>query len=725
MTKIYLAVGLCAALLLCCLAPVPVQAAEDLVVYDETLAAGWQDWSWGAEIDLANGEPVHTGTYSAAVTLTGSNWGALYLGRNTPLSTSGYSGIRFWIHGGAAGGQQISFHLMDNEHRVHLTLTAGSWVAVTVPFADLGGPLELSSLVWQDDLNTAQPTFYVDGVVLIGDDSTPTPTPPPGVGPGLSVDAAVGRHPISREIYGMNFAAEDLASELRLPVRRWGGNATTRYNWAADISNQASDWYFENYRADPAQPRLTRFLEQDLNTHTRSIVTLPLIGWVPNGDPSACGFSIEKYGPQQDADWSWRPDCGNGVGLDGQPITGNDPRDTSDPIGPEFVGGWVTQLVTTYGRGDQGGILYYNLDNEPMLWSSTHRDVHPEPTSYDEMRDRTWAYAAAIKAADPSARTLGPVTWGWTAYFWSARDWADPDFPTVTPDRSAHGGLDFTAWYLQQMQAYEQAQGVRLLDYLDLHYYPQASGVSLAPAGNAATQALRLRSTRSLWDETYADESWIADVPEGPQVRLIPRMHDWVETWYPGTRLAITEYNWGALDHINGALAQADVLGIFGREGVDLAALWGPPESDDPGAFAFRMYLNYDGQRHTFGETSIQSLSSDQDRLSIYAAQRGADGALTLMIINKTATDLVSPVSLAHFAPAALAQVYRYSALVPDQIVRQADQPVADTGFTATFPANSITLVVVSPALAPQQTFLPAILKGAPRGAQRLKSPTP
>ena len=50
-------------------------------------------------------------------------------------------------------------------------------------------------------------------------------------------------------------------------------------------------------------------------------------------------------------------------------------------------------------------------------------------------------------------------------------------------------------WYLQQMQAYEQQNGVRVLDYLDLHYYPQANGVSLSTAGNATTQALRLRST--------------------------------------------------------------------------------------------------------------------------------------------------------------------------------------------------------------------------------------
>ena len=93
---------------------------------------------------------------------------------------------------------------------------------------------------------------------------------------------------------------------------------------------------------------------------------------------------------------------------------------------------------------------------------------------------------------------------------------------------------------------------------------------------------LRLRSTRSLWDPTYADESWIADVQDGPYVRLIPRMRDWVNANYPGTKLAVTEYNWGGLESINGALAQADVLGIFGREGLDLATIWGPPSTGQP-----------------------------------------------------------------------------------------------------------------------------------------------
>src|SRR5690242_7437683 len=112
-------------------------------------------------------------------------------------------------------------------------------------------------------------------------------------GPSVTVDPTAGLHPISRDIYGMNFADEALAQELKLPVRRWGGNATTRYNYALDETNRGSDWYFENVpgTADPATlpdgSETDQFVEQDRRTGTSSILTVPLIGWVPKARDSS------------------------------------------------------------------------------------------------------------------------------------------------------------------------------------------------------------------------------------------------------------------------------------------------------------------------------------------------------------------------------------------------------------------------------------------------------
>ncbi|MFN8422705.1 MAG: glycoside hydrolase family 44 protein [Anaerolineae bacterium] len=450
----------------------------------------------------------------------------------------------------------------------------------------------------------------------------------------------------------MNFADPALMRELGMTVRRWGGNATTRYNYLDDTSNRGSDWFFETLPEDnpdrarlPAGSAADRFVAEGLAVGTNTVLTVPLIGWTAKAGGRSCSFSVAKYGPQEKAD-QWMPDCGNGRRRDGSLVTGNDPNDASTSINPYFVRRWVTHLVDTFGDASQGGVAYYNLDNEPMLWHETHRDVFPRGLDYDGLRDRTLAYAAAVKDADPSAKTLGPAEWGWTGYFWSARDAeGGGDWWNRAPDRRAHGDVPLAAWYLAQLQGAERVTGRRLLDYFDLHYYPQADGVSLSPAGDAATKARRLRSTRSLWDPTYKDESWI-DEP----VRLIPRMRDWVAQNYPGTRLSIGEYNWGALDDMNGALAQADVLGIFGREGIDLATLWDPMKPDEPGAFAFRAFRNYDGKGGRFGETAVR-VTRDVGAgagagdgaggdVAVFAAMHGQDDSLTVIAINKTPSPL-------------------------------------------------------------------------------------
>src|SRR5207253_10641797 len=138
---------------------------------------------------------------------------------------------------------------------------------------------------------------------------------------------------------------------------------------------------------------------------------------------------------------------------------------------------------------------------------------------YDELASRSLALASAIKATDPSAQVLGPSSWGWTAYFYSDLDQSQGgDWWNHPKDRLAHGNVPLDEWYLQQMQAWETAHGQRILDFIDEHYYPQAQGV-YAGWTDAGTDALRLRCTRSLWDPTYVDESWIAQA-----VQLVPMM---------------------------------------------------------------------------------------------------------------------------------------------------------------------------------------------------------
>jgi len=536
-------------------------------------------------------------------------------------------------------------------------------------------------------------------------------------GPTLSVSLTAGRHAISRDIYGMNFAPARLESQLKLPVVRWGGNATTRYNYLLDTANHASDWYFENIPNTVKNPAVLpngstadQFIGRNQRDGADSIITVPLIGWTPQSRAQACGFSVAKYGAQQSTD-PYDSDCGNGVNTSGQYITGNNPADTSRRAGASFVAKWVGYLDSKYGGAAAGGVKFYQLDNEPDIWFATHRDVHPAGATYSEMLSKTEKVAAAIKATDPAAQTIGPSGWGWSSLFYSGSDQqycASHSCGSVPPDAARHGGVPFAAWYLRELRAYQQQTGVRLLDYFDNHWYPQEANVD-TEADDPATQALRLRSTRMLWDPHYVDQSWI-----NQPVMAIPRMKQLVAQNYPGTKVAITEYNFGALDKIDGGLAEADVLGIFGREGLDLATLWGPPAFSDPGAFAFRMYLDYDGRGSAFGDTSVRAVSSAQTTLAIYAAQRSSDGALTAIVINKTHHALASPLAVTGLAASATAQVFQYGQADPTAIVHLPAQAFHNGSATVTFPAYSITeFVVPASGLAAAVAHLPRATSAA------------
>jgi hypothetical protein len=202
-----------------------------------------------------------------------------------------------------------------------------------------------------------------------------------------------------------------------------------------------------------------------------------------------------------------------------------------------------------------------------------------------------------------------------------------------------------------------------------------------------------------LWDVNYTDESWIND-----KVKLIPRMKGWVAQYYPNTKIGVTEYNWGAENHINGATAQADIFGIFGRENLDLATRWTTPESATPTFKAMKMYRNYDGQNKGFGETSVAATVPNPDEVSAFASIRASDGALTVMVVNKVETSATTTINLANFASTGTSEVWQLTAA--NQINHLANVSVANNAINAALPPQSITLFVVGAAVVASPTNL-------------------
>ena len=503
----------------------------------------------------------------------------------------------------------------------------------------------------------------------------------------VTVDAAANRHPIDPRIYGLAFASTAQLRDLNVPLNRSGGNAETRYNWQLNATNHAADYFFESIGEESATPgeHADTFIGQTRAAGAEAMITMPMIGWVaklgPNRDKLA-SFSVAKYGPQQSTD-PYMPDAGNGVMPNGDRITGNDPHDANQVADSAFQMGWLQHLTAQWGSG---GVRYYLLDNEPSIWQETHRDVHPVGPTMDEVLAKMIDYAERIKSADPSALVAGPEEWGWEAYFYSGYDqqWAAAHDYASFPDRAAHGGRDALPWLLDQLHAYDAAHGLRLLDIFTVHYYPQ--GGEFSDDVSEAMKLRRNRSTRSLWDPTYVDESWIDDT-----VMLIPRLKQWVASDYPGTQIGVTEYNWGAEHDMSGATAQADVLGIFGREGLDLATRWTTPDAGTPAYNAIRIYRNYDGNRSTFGDVSVAASAPNPDDLAAFAAIRSGDGALTVMLVAKALTPVDAALHLSNFSSVTM---QRWQ-LTANGIVRLDDVAVSST---LALPAQSVTLLVIPPA---------------------------
>lgn len=559
-------------------------------------------------------------------------------------------------------------------------------------------------------------------------------SPAAATGPTLTVDAGNQTHAISPYIYGMDAysLSPSVAKAANIGIARWGGDNTSRYNYLLNVSSSASDWYFENQQGSSNVGPTGNFndlVTSDASMGIATLGTVPVLGWVAK-DSTSCSFPVSQYPNQQAVDSA--RNCGNGIypqGVNGctNPqgcnITGNDPTVTSNAVGPSWAGNWVAALVGKFGAAANGGVAVYDLDNEPSWWDAVHRDVHPAPFTYDEVTNNGLATALAIKTADPTALVSGPVMDYWWDYFYSKKDvesgWSTgPCYePWANPvDRQAHNGIPFIEYYLQQFAAYQAKNNTRLLDYVDLHTYFAANNLGFATAGDTTAQQQRLNSTRVFWDPTYTDPHYpqpnystdpnyttsCSPPPQAPQI--IPMMRKWVSTDYPGTRLAITEYNWGGQESINGALAQADILGIFGREGLDLGALWGAPDpvKQVPGMMAFEVFRNYDGANSAFGNMALPSTSADQGKLAVYGALRTADNMVTLVVLNKTYGDLTATLSLDNFTPAGTAKVFLYSNANLAAIVAQPDLTVTPPAsgtttstLSATFPAQSITVLVV------------------------------
>ncbi|HCL04897.1 MAG TPA: beta-mannosidase, partial [Chitinophagaceae bacterium] len=445
----------------------------------------------------------------------------------------------------------------------------------------------------------------------------------------FNINTAQQRKPISPFIYGTNDPYGFAGS------KRLGGNRLTNYNWENNASNAGRDWYHEsdNYvpwqqgvpdqEYDSAGAAIKYFHQRSLQQGAYSLVTLPLAGYVArdkNGAiaesqsaPSNRWTSVEFRKPQELLPFRLRPDL------------------TDNKL---YVDELLNYLLHHFGTSSTStGIRGYSLDNEPGLWFDTHSRLWGHtPVTVKYLMEKSIGLSTLIKEMDPNAEVFGPASWGITEFenLQFAPDWDQEkgNYPT------------FIDLYLGRMREKHVETGKRLLDVLDVHWYPQGNNNGISPFNNGTdyeTNRVRMEMTRSLWDSTYIENTWIGNDPFKVQQFLpfIPKMHKHIDNYYPGTKLGITEYAYMGTGHASGGIAQADALGIFGKQGLYFANYWGAVV--DFVKSGFDLYRNYDGKGGKFGSTSVLSNTNDINATSVHASIEGeSDSIVHVVALNKS-----------------------------------------------------------------------------------------
>jgi len=460
----------------------------------------------------------------------------------------------------------------------------------------------------------------------------------------VTLDALTNRHAISPYVYGGAYPQDaPTITDSGLTAVRWGGNSTSTYNWQLFTDNAAADWFYEDFAySEIGDGDSAKYISDVKAAGSNPLMTMVMLPWVAKtAEGSGNGhwsFSVAKYGAQCSVD-PYNTDAGNGVKSDCVTNLTADPNDaywplldqpgTNDPPGSVYRNQWAAALAAAFGSAPH----FYDMDNEIDIWGSTHRDVHPNPSGYDELRDTYLAEAKALKGWDSKAIRFGPVSCCWWFYWNGANN----------NDKSAHAGVDFLPWWLNEVYWQDKVGKSRSLDVFDIHAYPD--GPDTSTWTQAQKQALSARIYRDYWDPTYVSESgdinqnWATFLQPNKTIPFrLPRMRAIVNMIYPATPLSVTEWSaaFAGESDFSTALADADAYGILGRERAYLASRWVAPLPTNPNYLALKLYRNYDGKHSAFATTSVSAANTgDPDLFSSYAALNSTGKIMTVMVLNK------------------------------------------------------------------------------------------
>jgi hypothetical protein len=511
----------------------------------------------------------------------------------------------------------------------------------------------------------------------------PTPVTPDVT---ITIDPAT-THTISPWIYGGNWVESWQNAPRNMTLGRMGGNRWTAYNWENNYSNAGSDWYYsnDNYLSNSTTPAeaVRAGIAEDQSQGRGSMMTIQLQGYV-SADGSGnvdMGLSLATRLATRFKPVVFKK--GSAFTLTPSPSDGSVYMD-------EFL--WALNQKVPGNIFSAGATLptFVELDNEPELWPSTHEEIQGTTaiTSTNYIA-RTINLSKALKDQFPDLQLFGPVHYGFNGiYNWQNESGA-----------GFSGSYWFTDKYLQQMKTASDSYGRRLLDAYDIHWYSEAQGdgtriTNLTGSSLTADQIQAVvQSPRSLWDTTYTENSWITQYVTGGPIYLLKRIQDKIDVDYPGTKMVMTEYLNGGDNHIAGAIAQADNLGVFGSMGVYAATLW-PMSDNAPFIFAgFKMYRDFDGNLGSFGDISLKTTSSDTSKVAAYVSRDSqVSGRSVIVAINRSTAS--QNVAFNGMSLSGTARMYRISGAQTTP-VSVGQEAVSGTSWAVALPALSVTTMEI------------------------------
>jgi fibronectin type 3 domain-containing protein len=507
--------------------------------------------------------------------------------------------------------------------------------------------------------------------------------------------------PISPFIYGINFYSAVTGAPPQLTFDRAGGNRWTAYNWETNASNAGSDYLYENddFLSSSSVPAeaVRSFIAADQSSGLASLMTVQLQGLVA-GDENG---PVSVANPPDLTRFKQVVDQKSTVSS--VPFTLNPPTSDANVFMDEFV--WALDQKFS-GMGIFGANpahpTFVSLDNEPELWNSTHLEVQgPNPVTSDDYIAKTITMTEALKNQFPDMVLFGPVHYGFQGiYNWQGELSATPSGSNWFPDK-----------YLTALSTASASYGKPLVDVYDFHWYAEeydANGTrSIDMTGTTLTDAqvqLIVQSPRNLWDPTFTDSTnsnpWIYQELGNTPINILGRLQAKINAEFPGMKISLTEYENGGWNHIAGTIAQADNLGIFGSQGVFAANFWPPNGTYSYALAGFRAFRDFDGAGANFGDTSLQTSSSNVQNVVVYASMDSTTPSRYVFVaINRSTTMQVTAINGQSLS--GTANLYHMTAAsaqgqTPVQPVSIGTTPVSGSSLTITLPALSVTTIEVN-----------------------------